>query len=263
MQTMQGMIESRREQLAIVREEIESIRTLVADGFLPRNRMLELNRQQAEVMAAITELQGNIVRAQQAILELRQRALARQQDVRREVETQLADVVREVESDEARYRALSDDLLRTEIRATAGGQVVGLAFQSVGGVIPPGQRIMDIVPEDQDLLLEARIMPHLIDSVRTGLPVDIRLSVFPTEPMLVIEGEVVTVSGDLLTDPASGMGYFLARVRVTDAGKEVLGNRLLLPGMPAEVIVRTGERTLLTYLMHPLTRRVAASLTEH
>lgn len=260
--TMRSIIGSRREQQAIVREEIDSIRELVEEGFIPRNRLLELNRQLSEVVAAITELQGNIVRAQQAILELRQRALARRQEVRREVETQLADVVREVESDEARYRATRDELVRTEIRATAGGQVVGLAFQSVGGVIPPGQRILDIVPENQDLLLETQILPHLIDGVRPGLPVDIRFSVFPTEPMLVVEGEVVTVSGDLLTDPITGVGYFLARVRVTDAGRATLGNRVLQPGMPADVIVRTGQRTLLTYLMHPLTRRVASSMTE-
>jgi protease secretion system membrane fusion protein len=261
-ETMHSIIGSRREQQAIVREELDNISDLVVEGFIPRNRLLELNRQLSEVVAAITELQGNIMRAQQAILEQRQRALARSAEVRREVETQIADVAREVEADEARYRAIRDELVRTEIRASATGQVVGLAFQSPGGVIPPGQRILDIVPESQDLLLETQILPHLIDSVRPGLSVDIRLSVFPTEPMLVVEGEVVTVSGDLLSDPVTGMGYFLARVRVTEAGRATLGNRSLQPGMPAEVIVRTGQRTLLTYLMHPLTRRIASSMTE-
>lgn len=261
--TTQGMLESRREQLAIVREEIARSQDLVADGFLPRNRMLELHRQQADVTAAITELQGNLDKARLSTLELRQRAVLRQKEVLKEVETQLADVVREVESDYARYAALRDDLARTEIRAGADGQVVGLAFQSVGGVIPPGQRIAHIVPHDQDLLLETRILPHLIDSVRPQLPVDIRFAVFPTSPMLVVSGEVLTVSGDLLTDQDTGATYFLARVRVTEEGRTQLQGRLLQPGMPAEVIIRTGERTLFSYLIHPLTRRVAASLTEH
>lgn len=259
----QGMLESRREQQAIVRQEIDSLRDLVQDGFVPRTRLHELNRQLAEVTAAITELQGNIVRTQQTVLELRQRMSLRRQEMMREVDSQLADVTREVEADESRYRAVQDQLARTEIRSPADGQVVGLTFQTVGGVIPPGQRIMDIVPRDQFLVLETRIMPHLINSVREGLPVDVRFNAFPQQPGLVAEGKVLTVSGDSLVDPATGHAFFLARVQLTEAGMKALGRNILQPGMPAEVIIRTGERTLLEYLLHPLIRRVAASLTEH
>jgi len=112
-----------------------------------RNRQLEMERMVADASTAIADLQGNTVRAARTIGELRQRALSRQQEYRKEVETQLADVSRDVLSDNEKLRAVTDDLARTEIKAPAAGQVVGLAVQTVGGVVQPGQKLMDIVPK--------------------------------------------------------------------------------------------------------------------
>ena len=102
----------------------------------------------------------------------------------------------------------------------------------------------------------------MIDRVRTGLPVDIRFSTFSQTPTLVVDGEVISVSGDMLTEPQTNAMYYLARVKVTAEGIKKLGNRQMQPGMPAEVVVRTGERSMLTYLLSPLVRRVAASMKE-
>jgi protease secretion system membrane fusion protein len=124
---------------------------------------------------------------------------------------------------------------------------------------------MDIVPEDEPLMLETKVAPHLIDRVHAGLPVDVRFTAFSHSPQLVVAGKVVSVSGDLLTDPPTVQGtpsYYLARVAVTPEGLNRLGKRQLHPGMPVEVVFRTGERSLLTYLLHPLTKRIAASMTE-
>ena len=149
------------------------------------------------------------------------------------------------------------------IRAPATGQVVGLVVQTVGAVVQPGQTLMDIVPDGQPLLLEAHVAPHLIDKVRVGLPADIRFQSFSQAQQPVVEGRVESVSGDLLTDPQNPQRtYYLARLSVTPAGLKALGERRLQPGMPADIVVRTGERTLLTYLLNPLTRRVAASMKE-
>jgi protease secretion system membrane fusion protein len=186
----------------------------------------------------------------------------RQQDYRKDVETLLADVSREVQADASKLVAAQDELGRMDIKSPAAGQVVALAFQTVGGVIGPGQKLMDVVPLDQALLIEARVAPHMIDRVQAGLPVDVRFSSFAHSPQLVVDGQVVSVSGDLLVDPQSGVGYFLARVGVTAEGYKKLGKRLLQAGMPVEVVFRTGERSLLTYLLHPLTKRLAASLKE-
>ena len=264
LQTYQSMLEPRRNQLALVAEELEHTRGLVAEGYAPRNRQLELQRQVAESNAAIAELMGNSVRAQRAIAELRQQALSRKQEYRKEVETELGNVLREVQSDAEKLLAVRADLERTEIRSPASGQAIGLAVQTVGGVIQPGQKLMDIVPEDEPLLLEAKIEPHLIDKVRAGLKTDVRFNAFSHSPQLVVEGEIVSVSSDLLTEQVGGgqIAYYLARVKVTPEGMAVLGRRRLQPGMPAEVIIKTGERSMLTYLLNPLTKRLAASMKE-
>jgi protease secretion system membrane fusion protein len=135
-------------------------------------------------------------------------------------------------------------------------------MQTVGGVVQPGQKLMDIVPGDAPLLLEARVPPQFIDRVRAGLPVDIRFSAFAHSPQLVVDGQVSSVSGDLIVENQNTPPYYLARVSVTPEGLRKLGARQMQPGMPAEVVFRTGERSLLTYLLHPLTKRFAASMKE-
>ena len=261
-QAYEGMMENRRNQLSLLNEELGNTRGLVKEGYVPRNRQLELERQVSESSTAIAELQGNTVRAKRATAELRQRAIARQQEYRKEVESQLSDITREVLSDAGKFLALKDDLARTEIRSPASGQVVALAAQTVGGVVGPGQKLLDVVPANESLVLETRVAPHLIDSVHAGMPVDVRFSSFARSPQLVVQGKVLSVSGDLLADPQNGMAYYLARVVVTPEGLKKLGKRQMLPGMPVEGVLRTGERSMLTYLLHPLTKRIAASMTE-
>jgi len=261
-QTLRGMLELRKQQFGLLSEQLKNLRGLVAEGYAPRNQQFDLERAVADSMAAQTDLQGGVVRAQSAISELRQRAIARKQEYLKEVETQRADVGREVQAEGEKFAALQLDLQRVDIKAPAAGQVVGLAVQASGSVISPGFKLMDIVPNDEQLLLEAKIPPHVIDRVRTGLPVDIRFSTFSHTPTLVVDGEVISVSGDMLTEPQTNAMYYLARVKVTAEGIKKLGNRQMQPGMPAEVVVRTGERSMLTYLLSPLVRRVAASMKE-
>lgn len=261
-QAFEGILVNRKNQQALLNEELNNTRGLVKEGYAPRNRQLELERMAAESSSGIAELQGNTIRARRAVAELKQRAIQRQQEYRKEVESQLADVGREVRADLEKYRASKDDLQRSEIKSPATGQVVGLAFQSVGGVIGAGQKLMDIVPEGQALLIEARVPPHLIDRVQKDLPVDVRFSSFAHTPQLVVDGKVASVSADLLADPQTGVGYYLARVGVTAEGYKKLGSRQLQPGMPVEVIFLTGERSMLTYLLSPLTKRLAASMKE-
>ena len=259
-----GQLEQSRRQLASITEELAGIRDLVAEGYAPRNKQMELERQSAALRGAIAEIEANQVRAQRSIAELRQRAIQRQQEFRKEVDAQLAQIRLELQADLEKFRAASDDLERTELRAPVAGQVVGLAVQTAGAVIQPAQKIMDIVPSDEALLLETRIPPHLIDRVAPGQLTDIRFSAFAHSPALVIEGRLESVSNDLIVEnSAQGqVSYYLARVSVTSEGLATLGSRRMQPGMPAEVIIKTGERSLLTYLLHPLTKRIAASLKE-
>jgi protease secretion system membrane fusion protein len=120
---------------------------------------------------------------------------------------------------------------------------------------------MDIVPDDEPLLLETKVPPHLIDMVKTGGLADVRFSSFAHSPQLVVQGKITSISSDLLAEP-NQPPYYLARVAITPEGLKELGKRQLQPGMPVEVIIKTGERSVLTYLLHPLLKRMAASMKE-
>lgn len=262
LQSYSSMQGSRSDQMRLLQDELGSLRGLVEEGYAPRNRQRELERLVADVRSNLAELKGNELKSLSAIMELRQRMLSRQQEYRKEVESQLADVRREVQANQEKLRAVSNDLERTEIRSPSQGQVVGLTVQTVGAVIQSGQKLMDIVPQDEPLMLEVHVPPHLIDRVQSQLPVDVRFASFAHAPQLVVQGVVDSISGDLLTDPHTNVSYFLARVKVTEEGRKELGRHQMQPGMPVEVIFKTGERTMLTYLLHPLLKRVASAMTE-
>jgi protease secretion system membrane fusion protein len=213
-------------------------------------------------MSVIADLESNSQRLLRSNEEVRQRIKVARLEYQKEVENQLADIRREIQADGEKVTAVTQDMERTDIRSPASGQVVGLSVQTVGAVLAPGQHIMDIVPEGAPLMVEARIAPHLIDRVHKGLMTDIRFSSFSHSPQLVVEGEVMTISGDLLSDVETRQSYYLARIEITEKGKKSLGSRVMRPGMTAEVVIRTGERSLLTYLAYPLVRRMAQSMKE-
>jgi membrane fusion protein, protease secretion system len=257
-----NVIVSRAGQKALLERELKGVRDLVAEGYAPLTKQMELERALADNAATTADLNANINRAQSAILELRQRSEVLRSDYRKEGDTQLADIRREVQTESEKFKAVSEDLARTEIRAPATGQVVGLAVQTVGGVVSPGQKLMDIVPEHETLVLETQVQPNLIDRVGPGAPVDVRFSTFAHSPQLVVGGIVDSISADILTDASSKYPYYLARVSITPDGMKTLGARQLQPGMPVEIVIKTGERSMLTYLLHPLLKRMSASMKE-
>jgi protease secretion system membrane fusion protein len=231
---------SRTEQLGLVNRELDGIRSLVKDGYAPAVQQMQLERTRADIQSALSDNRANQQRVQQAVLEIQHQIRAIEQQI----------------------TATRDDFERAEIRSPADGQVVGLQVQSVGSVIQPAQKVMDIVPKQEVLVLETRVAPMFIDRINVNDPVDVRFSSFARSPQLVVDGRVMSVSGDVLLDQATQMPYYLARVELTPEGLKELGSRDLHPGMPVEVIIKTGERTMLNYILHPLTKRVAASLKE-
>ncbi len=262
----QGVLESHQSQLSLLQEQLNGIRELVKEGFAPRNQQNDLEQKVAHTYGEIASAKANILRSNKAILELTQQINTRQQIEKKEVDTEMAQVKLQVESDAEKYKALQEELARTTLFAPASGQVAGLQIHTVGGVIQPGQKIMDIVPANEPLIIDAQIQPHLIDKIHVGQDADVRFSTFSNTPQLLVEGKLVTISKDLFTKPATaldaGITYYLARISVTPQGLKDLAGRRLQPGMPVQVVIKTGERTLLTYLLHPLTKRIAASMTE-
>lgn len=257
-----GVLDARKSQLSYVKEELDGMRDLVKEGYAPRAKQLDLERMSADTLGSMADLQGNILRSRSAIAELRQRLIQRNQEYRKEVDSQLADIRREVQADADKFRAVSNDLDRTIIRSPAEGQVVGLVIQSVGAVVAPGQKLMDIVPKNEGLVLEAHISPHFIDKVHRGESVDVRFSAFSHTPQLVVEGKIESISADLLPAPPNVPPYYLARVVITPEGMKKLGKHQMQAGMQGEVVIKTGERSMLTYLLNPLLKRMAASMKE-
>ena len=262
---LQGLHESsaaRKEQKRLLAEEIERQRDLVNEGFLPRNRLSEQERQMAAILGAIAEDAGNVGRTQQQIAELRARMLSREQDQRKEVESQLTDVQRESTALVSRLQALEFEVANMEIRSPVDGIVVGLSVHTIGGVVSAGNPMMEIVPGDDTLRIDAQIPPHLIDKVHAGLEVDILFPAFQQATTPHVLGRVQQVSPDVLSEPKQGYSYYKATVEVTPEGMKALRHHQIRAGMPAEVFVRTGERTLLNYLFKPLKDRMNRALTE-
>lgn len=262
LQGVNASTRARRTQVGLLREEIDRQRELVAEGFYPRNRLSEQERNLAALMAAIAEDAGNSGRIRQQIAETRSRIVARENQQRQETESQLTEIQRDASALASRIDALEFDLRNTEITSPSDGLVVGLAVHTVGGVVGVGNPLMEIVPADEPLKIDAQIPPHLIDHVRAGLEVDILFPAFNRATTPNVPGRVLQVSADVLVEPQQGMQYFKAVIEVTPEGMQKLRQYEIRPGMPAEIFVRTGERTLLNYLFKPLTDRLKGALTE-
>ncbi|PPC88747.1 MAG: secretion protein HlyD [Methylotenera sp.] len=263
----QGVLASYQSQLALLKEQLADIKPLVQEGYAPRNQQNDLAQKVAQSIGQIANTQASIVRSKRVIAELMQRLMVLQQNEKKEVDTEMAQVNLAVLSEAAKFKALSEELSRVALLAPASGQVIGLQVHTIGAVIQPGQKIMDIIPLGEPLILDARIPPNLIDKVHAGQAADVRFSTFANTPQLLVEGKVESISKDLLTDatanPAQATAsYYLAKISITPAGLNVLGERQLQAGMPVQVVIKTGERTLLAYLLHPLTKRIAASMKE-
>ena len=244
------MLENRKIQATLQAQQLSAVQELATEGYASRNQVLQMEQTQAELRSMIADLTANYTRVRQ--------------DYLKEVSAQLAEVRREVQSGQERLAAASEDLARTQIRSPVDGQVIGLSLGSTGGVVTPGQRLMDVIPKGEILMIDAKIPPHVIDKVYAGEVVDVRFSTFANSPQLVLNGKLTSVSSDVIVEQ-SAMGtisYYLARVEITPEGIRQLGKRVMQPGMPAEVLINTGERTLLTYLMHPLTKRLASAMKE-
>lgn len=261
---IEAQVKGKKAQLKFVLEQLEGSRELAKEGYLPRNRWFDDERLAADLQASVTELQSTVARAQSMAIEARARLAQHQRDFQKEVETQFADTRREAMVAGERLRSAREDYSRTVIRAPVDGYVSGLSPFSVGSVITPSLRLMDIVPKDEALILEVKIDPSVIDRVHAGLPVDINLHVFANDPSLVLEGVLDSVSPDVVNDSnPNNPPHYLGRVSVTPEGLKKLGNRVLQPGMPAQITIKTGERTLVQYLLKPLLMRVSSSMKEH
>jgi protease secretion system membrane fusion protein len=253
-------------QIQLQEKHLKSIKSLAEEGYAPKNQVLQMEQTQTELKTALSDLKSNQSRLSRSIEESQFRMAQRKQDYQKDVMGLLAEVRKEVQAGKERLTTTNEELVRTQIKSPVDGQVVGMSISATGGVVMAGQKLMDVVPKSETLLIDAKVLPHIIDKVHTGMNVSVRFNTFANTPQLVVPGKLVALTSDVITDPSAGMGgissYYLGRVEITPEGLKVLGSRMLQPGMPTEVLFKVGERTLLQYIMYPLTKRIAASLKE-
>ena len=253
---------SRSAQVNFLKQEMVGVRSLAAEGYVTRNRLLELERNGADLNAALSQNIADIGRTRNQIAELKLRILQLEQDYQKEVQSQLSDTQKEATALADRLRALDYEVTNTVIRSPIDGVVLGLNVSTVGGVIQAGQTVMDVVPAGEPLQVDAMIPVQAIDKMIPGLPVDITFPAFNHAQTPSIPGRVMTISADRLIDESNKQPYYLAQVEVTSAGMDKLGSSMIRPGMPATVTIKTGERNLMSYLMKPMFDRIDGAFKE-
>ena len=251
---------SHRIQLGTLNEELSSSQQLAKEGYIPRTQANSTLRGQAEQQAALANASSEVAKIRAEIARARTAYL-------KEVETQLSEIQKNKEAFAGKVSAARFDQQLSEIRAPVSGTVVGLKVATVGGVISGSQTLAEIVPSDGRLITEIKVPPNLIDKIRVGLKADIRFVAFNQTTTPVIGGRIVLVGSDLQLgqeskDPNAPKEYYLAQVEVTTEGQQSLGNLHVQPGMPVDVIIKTGERTFMSYFLKPLTDKLARSFKD-
>jgi len=255
------------QQAALTEEEARGVRKLYADGYAARNRVLAYARTQAGLVAdrgrlaaQVASLEGAIAETGLRMVQLRRDRMAQVADQLRQTEQQLAEI-------EPRLLSARETLDRTVMRATASGVVLGLNVFTEGGVIAAGQKVLEIVPDDGEPELEARLPPSDAEKVHRGQTVEVQLTGMPIARRPLISGHVETVSADRLSDDHTGAAYYAVRVKI-DQVKPGPGADPSAPlvhigaGMPAQMIVVTGSRSAFEYLVGPLTDQIRHALRE-
>ena len=243
---------AKQRQISLIEEETKGLRDLFQKGFTDRSRLMALERQSAELegergehISAIASAKTNIAETELQIVQLQRDLQEKVVDELRKVRTQIFDL-------EERLGAALHVLEHIEIRAPVSGTVVQMSVHTVGGIIRSGETILEIVPADDKLIIEAQVQPLDIDNIAVGQEADIQLTAFKSWTTPILVGVVTYISADRMLDQRSGLPYYLARITVSDEEVERLEERELYPGMPAEVMIKTGERTALEYLAQPI-----------
>ncbi|MEE4083445.1 HlyD family type I secretion periplasmic adaptor subunit [Pseudomonas viridiflava] len=260
-----GMRRARSDLLAqadSLRQQLSNLQPLAQNGFIPRNRLLEYERQLSQVQQEMAQNAGETGRIEQGIVESRLRLQQQREEYQKEVRTHWADAQVKTLTLEQQLASAGFSLQHSEILAPADGIAVNLGVHTEGAVVRAGQTLLEVVPQGTRLEVEGRLPVNLIDKVGSHLPVDILFTAFNQNSTPRVTGEVSLISADQLEDEKTGQPYYVLRTSVSDAVMEKLNGLVIKPGMPAEMFVRTGERSLLNYLFKPLLDRAGSALTE-
>ncbi len=261
-QGLQALVASTDEIVSSYSEEVDDLAELLSEGYVDKQRLRDLQRSRSRSVGEVADHRAAIAQAEVQIGETRLKILQLNKRFTTEVVDQLAETQARVYDLRERISAIEDRLRRTVITAPVAGIVLGMNTHTIGGVVQPGKTLLDIVPDLAELVVDARVSPMDIDRVTLGMEATVRFSAFRSATTPTIKGVLTKISADRLVDEQTGNPYYLARVEVSDEGKKMLGSLVLVPGMPAEVLIKTGERTFFDYLMQPARNAFARSMIE-
>ena len=250
------------DQIGFAQEELAGVQELFDKGLERKPRLMSVKRYLAEVVGARDEAQARIAQTEQSMTVIEAQISDKEKKRLAQIATELEEAQGEFAQTTARIKAARDAVARTEIRSPVAGRVVSLAAFTIGGVIKPGEAILQVVPMNDTLTLDARVQPTDIDVVHAGQSAQVRLTAFKQRRTPTIDATVINVSADRLTDPKTGEAYFLARVQPDPVALEHLDHVDLYPGMPAEVMIETGKRRAIDYFLSPLRDSMSRSLIE-
>lgn len=253
---------SKEGEIRLIKQELEGLLILQKKGLVSNTRITALNRDVARLQGEEGALVSQIAVTRGQISEIELKIIQVERDFREEMLKELQQVQAKIAELRERRIAATDQLNRVDIRAPIDGFVHELTVHTVGGVIQGGEVIMSIVPEGDALVVEARVSPTDIDQLRVGQPADITFSAFNQRTTPQLHGAVHRISPDLSTDEKTGTFYFTIRLRLNKGERNRLGALELLPGMPAEVFITTGDRTVISYLVKPLTDQLRRTFRE-
>lgn len=253
----------RKDQLALIAEQTKNISELAAEGYVPRSRANEMERNRNEVLASIANSSSDTSKLIANVGATRLQIAQLDVTLRKEVDGQLSEVQKNRMALKNKVDSLRFDLSLAELKAPVSGVVVGLKANTEGGVIQGGQVLMEIVPQDTTLIVEAQIPPQMIDKVHVGLEADLRFSAFNVTTTPVVPGVLKLIGADKVQPDGKSEPYYLAQIETTQKTMALLGDKVIQPGMPVEVIIKTGERSFMSYLLKPITDRFARSFKEN
>ena len=251
-QGAKAIMSAKKDRIASLNEEIREWERLFKEQLADKVRLRDLNREKTAVEGELAAGTAEIARLGVQINETQGQIALRDRSFKEDILKKLEDAKIRLVDLEQRYNALKDQSERTIVKSPVEGSVVELAFHTIGGVIRPGERIMSIVPDDTDYVVEAKLNVVDIDTVHVGQLADIRFSAFQHKPSFVMEGKITYVSADSVQDNA-GHSYYDIKAELTPDGmKEFDRNEFfIVPGMPVEVMIKTGDRTMLEYILKP------------
>ncbi len=261
---LQEFIKAKENQIKIQEEEIESVQDMVKEGYYPRTKFNQMKTMLNEYISEAQEQLSIIERTKSTIAELDMKILKVKNDYKEEVENQLAEVSKKVIQAREQYQAVLHQFNSMKIRAPLKGIVMDLEYNSVGGVISPGERILSIVPLEDDLIIEAKVEPRDIDSVSLNQETEVRFSALDSRTTPSLYGTVTYISADSLVEQQGSMKveYYLVKIKIPENEYKKLDKKKVFPGLPAEVIIKAENRTFFEYIMKPLIDRLYFSMRE-